>query len=70
MNTSPTLLIHHNGSGQFQSDSQTLTGTEALVRQLLATIGEDPTRQGLSADPGPGCSYVPGTYGRVSRRSL
>jgi GTP cyclohydrolase I len=51
MNTSPTLLIHHNGSGQFQSDSQTLTGTEALVRQLLATIGEDPTRQGLQQTP-------------------
>lgn len=51
MNTSPTLLIHHNGSSQSQSDSQTLTDTEALVRQLLATIGEDPTRQGLQQTP-------------------
>lgn len=51
MNTSPIPLITHNGNGHHHPDPLALADTEAVVRQLLQTVGEDPDRQGLQRTP-------------------
>lgn len=51
MNTSSTPFITHNGNGHQQPDPLALADTEAVVRQLLHTVGEDPDRQGLQRTP-------------------
>ena len=43
--------ITSNGNGHHATLFGAATGTEAIVRQLLHTIGEDPSREGLQRTP-------------------
>ena len=43
--------ITSNGNGHHSTPFGATTGTEAIVRQLLHAIGEDPTREGLQRTP-------------------
>jgi GTP cyclohydrolase I len=45
----PTLTS--NGNGHHPALVGEITGTEAIVRQLLHAIGEDPAREGLQRTP-------------------